>query len=124
MLVYRNNSLSKPIITVETQLAPGIAVPSAITAQLTFNGTSGTTYSYNTTSMVTGQALRFALQADGSWLATGMYVYTLTVAMTISGVRTSQAFTGKQPIVKRSASEFGSGWWLDGLNRVIDTMVG
>ncbi len=74
--------------------------------------------------MVTGQALRFALQADGSWLATGMYVYTLTVAMTISGVRTSQAFTGKQPIVKRSASEFGSGWWLDGLNRVIDTMVG
>ena len=101
-LVYRDNSLSKPIITVETQLAPGIAVPSAITAQLTFNGTSGTSYSYVTTSMVTGQALRFALQADGSSLATGMYDYTLTVAMTISGVTTSQSQTeqgsvGTQP---------------------------
>ncbi len=123
-LVYRSNSLSKPIITVHTQLAPGVSVPSAITAQLTFNGTSGTTYSYVTTSMVTGQALRFALQADGSSLATGMYDYTLTVAMTISGVTTSQTFTGKQSIVNRSASEFGSGWWLDGLDQVIDSSAG
>lgn len=60
-LVYRSDSLSKPIIIVETQLAPGVSVPSAITAQLTFNGTAGTTYSYTTSSMVTGQSLRFAL---------------------------------------------------------------
>lgn len=89
-LVYRSDSLSKPIMTVETQLAPGVAVPSAITAQLTFNGTSGTTYSYTTSSMVSGQSLRFALQADGSSLVTGMYDYTMTVATTISGVTTSQ----------------------------------
>ena len=123
-LVYRDNSLAKPIITVETQLAPGIAVPSDITAQLTFNGTSGTAYSYDTTSMVTGQALRFALQADDSSLASGMYDYTMTVATTIGGVTTNQAFTGKQAIVNRSASEFGSGWWLDGLHRVIDSSAG
>ncbi len=41
--------------------------------------------------MVTGQSLRFALQADGSSLATGMYDYTLTVAKTIGGVTTNQA---------------------------------
>ena len=123
-LVYRDNSLSKPIITVDTQLAPGVSVPSDITAQLTFSGTSGTAYSYDATSMVTGQALRFALQADGSSLATGMYDYTLTVAMTIGGVTTSQSFSGKQAVVNRSASEFGSGWWLDGLHRVIDSSAG
>ncbi len=123
-LIYRSDSLSKPIITVETQLAPGVSVPSAITAQLTFNGTAGTTYSYTTSSMVTGQSLRFTLQADGSALATGMYDYTMTVALTISGVTTNQTFTGKQAIVNRSASEFGSGWWLDGLDQVIDSSAG
>ena len=101
-----------------------MSVPSAITAQLTFNGTAGTTYSYDTSSMGTGQALRFALQADGSSLASGMYDYTMTVATTIGGVTTSQTFTGNQAIVNRSASEFGSGWWLDGLHRVIDSSAG
>ena len=45
-LVYRSDSLAKPIIAVETQLAPGVPVPDSITAKLTFNGTAGTTYSY------------------------------------------------------------------------------
>jgi hypothetical protein len=123
-LIYRSDSLFKPIISVETQLAPGVSVPSAITAKLTFNGTVGTTYSYTTSGMVTGQSLRFALQADGSSLATGMYDYTLTVATTIGGVTTNQSFTGKQAIVNRSISEFGSNWWLDGLHRVIDSSAG
>lgn len=43
-LVYRSNALSKPIIVVETKLAPG-ALPTALTAQLTFNGVAGTPFS-------------------------------------------------------------------------------
>jgi RHS repeat-associated protein len=123
-LVYRSDSLSKPIITVETQLAPGVYPPSAITAQLTFNGTAGTTYSYSTSGMSSGQSLRFALQADGSALATGMYDFTMTVTTTTYSGTTSQTFTGKQAIVNRSASEFGSGWWLDGLDRIVDSSAG
>jgi hypothetical protein len=45
-LIYRGDSLTNPIITVETQLAPGDAVPTAITAQITFNGVEGTRYIY------------------------------------------------------------------------------
>jgi len=45
--------------------------------------------------MTTGQAMRFALQADGSSLATGMYDYSLAVTLTISGVNHTQNFTGK-----------------------------
>ena len=78
------------------------SVPSAITAQLTFNGTAGTNYCYNTSGMVAGQSLRFALQADGTSLATGMYDYTLTVATTIGGSSTTRSFTGKQAIFNRS----------------------
>ena len=71
-LVYRSDSLTRPIIAVETQLAPGVPVPDSITAKLTFNGTAGTTYSYSTSGLATGQQMRFALQADGTSLATGM----------------------------------------------------
>lgn len=123
-LIYRGDSLIKPIITVETQLAPGVAVPTAITAQLTFNGATGTTYSYSTSGMASQQAMLFAIQADGSALATGMYDYTLNVSTTVGGVTSTQAFTGKQAIVNRSGSEYGSGWWLDGLDRVVDSSTG
>ena len=123
-LIYRSDALSKPIIAAETQLAPGVAVPTAITAQLTFNGVAGTTYSYSTSGMTAGQALRFALQADGSALATGMYDYSLSVGTTISGVTTYQTFTGKQAIVNRTASEYGANWWLAGLDRLYDSSAG
>ena len=85
-LIYRSNSLAKPIIAVDTQLAPGVAVPSAISAQLTFDGTAGTNYSYSTAGITSGQAMRFVLQADGSSLPTGMYDYSLAVTLTTSGV--------------------------------------
>jgi len=123
-LIYRSNSLVKPIIAVDTQLAPGVAVPSAISAQLTFNGVAGTSYAYSTSGISPGQALRFALQADGTSLATGVYDYTLTVSMTIYGQSFTQSYTGKQAIVNRSASVYGSGWWLDGLDSILDSTSG
>ena len=123
-LIYRSNSLVKPVIAVDTQLAPGVAVPSSVSAQLTFNGIAGTSYSYSTSGMTTGQAMRFALQADGSSLATGMYDYSIAVTLTISGVNHTQMFTGKQAIVNRNASVYGSGWWLDGLDSVVDSTAG
>ncbi len=123
-LVYRSDSLAKPIIAVETQLAPGVAVPDAVTAKLTFNGAAGTTYSYSTSGLVAGQSMRFALQADGSALATGMYDYTVEIVTTKTGVATSQSFTGKQAIVNLNASEFGANWWLDSLDRLVDSSSG
>lgn len=123
-LVYRSDSLARPIIVVETKLAPGVAVPSSISAQLTFNSVAGSSYSYSMTGITSGQAMRFALQADGTSLATGMYDYSLKVTTTISGVSSDQVFTGKQAIVNRSSSEFGSNWWLDGLDKLVDSSAG
>jgi RHS repeat-associated protein len=123
-LIYRSNTLTKPIIAVDTQLASGVAVPTAISAQLTFNGVAGTSYAYSTSGLVAGQAMRFAIQADGSSLATGMYGYSLAVTLTISGVNHTQTFVGKQSIVNRSTSVYGSGWWLDGLDSVVDSTAG
>ncbi|MFN9435128.1 MAG: hypothetical protein ACK6DC_09360, partial [Planctomycetota bacterium] len=123
-LIYRSNALTNPIIAVDTQLAPGVAVPSAISARVTFNGVAGPSFAYSTTGLAMGQAMRFALQADGSGLPTGVYDYTLTVTMTISGGTFNQSFSGRQAIVNRSASEYGAGWWLDGLDRIHDGAAG
>ena len=123
-LIYRSNALTNPIIAVDTQLAPGVAVPSAISARLTFNGVAGPSYSYSTTGLTLEQAMRFAVQADGSGLSTGVYNYTLTVTMTISGATFNQSFSGRQAIVNRGASEYGAGWWLDGLDRIHDSTAG
>jgi RHS repeat-associated protein len=53
-----------------------------------------------------------------------MYDYSLAVTLTTSGVNHTQTFTGKQAIVNRNSSEFGAGWWLDGLDRVVDSSSG
>ena len=105
-------------------MAPGVAVPTALTARLTFNGVVGTVYSYGTSMILAGQALRFALQADGTSLATGMYDWSMEVTSTVGGVTISQSFNGKQAIVNRSSSEFGAGWGLDGLDRLFDNTNG
>ncbi len=125
-LVYRSDAVDKPIIAVETQLAPGLSVPTAVSAQLTFNGVAGTSYSYSTSGMTAGQSLRIALQADGSSLTTGMYNYSLRITTTVGGVSSYQDFTGQQAIIKRtfsnsaSTNEFGKGWFIDGVDRLYD----
>ncbi len=68
--------------------------------------------------------MRFALQADASALATGMYDYTMEIATTKTGVTTTQTFIGKQAIVNRSTSEFGANWWLNGVDRLFDSSSG
>ena len=68
-----------------------------------FSGIDSFTYKINDGSLDSN-----VTKADGSSLATGMYDYTLTVATTIGGATINQTFTGKQAIVNRSASEFGS----------------
>lgn len=123
-IVYRSNSLTKPIVSLHSQLATGVAVPAAITARLIFNGVAGPVTSYSTAGILAGQAKRFAFQADGTSLPTGIYDYTIEVATTVNGIALTQSFSGKQAIVNRSASEFGFGWGLDGLDRLFDSTSG
>jgi len=105
-------------------LALGAAVPDSITAQLTFNGVAGTNYSYSTSGMTAGQAIHIPLQADGTSLASGMYNYSVVVGLKYGATTINQTFTGQQGIVNRASSEFGSGWWLSGLDRLVDSSAG
>ncbi len=53
-----------------------------------------------------------------------MYDYTLTVSTKYGSTTTTHSFTGSRAVVNRSASEFGKGWWLDGLDRLVTSSTG
>ncbi len=123
-LVYRSDSIERPIIEIETTLLPGTTLPTSLETQLTFNGTPSTAHAYDTSTLASGQAYHFALQADGSQLPTGMYDYSFALTTTIAGVPNTQVFAGQQAIIGRSNSEFGEGWFLEGLDRLYDGASG
>jgi RHS repeat-associated protein len=118
-LIYRSDtSLIKPIIAVETTLLSGASVPDSMKAELTFNGVSQGVVTYTNSGLTAGTPLRFALTANGTGLSTGMYSWSMKITATYSGVDKDVTFTGQQAIINRSSSEFGDGWWLDGLDRL------
>ena len=71
-LLYNSGTFARPIVVLETFPTPLNSVPDEIKAQLTFNGTAATNYSYNTTGLQAGQALRFARKRTPVlWLPAG-----------------------------------------------------
>ena len=86
----------RPIIVEHHTIDPALAIPSQVSAQLTFNGTAGTTWYYNTSQFIPGDVQQIALQANATSLATGRYSYsdqvidyrTTNTTTTISGTAT------------------------------------
>jgi hypothetical protein len=60
-----------PIIVVEHPLDAAQAVPSKVSAQLTFNSTAGTTWYYDTSQFTPGDIEQIALQANATSLSVG-----------------------------------------------------
>jgi YD repeat-containing protein len=120
-LVYQSNTLPKPIVAVETSLLSSSMTPDSIDAKLTFNGSAGTTYNYDTTSLSPGDSLRFALQNDASSLATGYYDYSVDLTFNSTLGNSTRTFTGSQAVVNRggSTNPFGRGWQLAGLEELV-----
>ena len=124
LLVYNSDTIPEPIVALETFLESGSSVPDEIDAQLTFDSTAGTEYSYDTTGLNAGDTLRFALQADATSLATGRYDYSVDLTADMNGTDVVHTFDGVQDVVNRSGSThpFGRGWQLAGLDElVVDT---
>jgi hypothetical protein len=117
-LVYNSNTIPEPIVVVETSLESGSSVPDELSAQLTFNASAGTDYTYSTSGLSAGDTLRFALQHDATALATGRYDYDVEITADMTGIDVEHTFAGSQNVVNRSDSThpFGRGWQLAGLD--------
>lgn len=112
-----------PIITVPHTIDPTQAIPSEVSAQLTFNGTSGSTYYYNTSQFIPGDVQQVALQANAASLATGRYPYSISVG-DVRGTTTTTTVTGSTTVINDSGSALGAGWTIDGLEKIIPVTGG
>jgi RHS repeat-associated protein len=112
-----------PIIVVEHPLDPTQAVPSQVSAQLTFNGTAGTTWYYNTSQFTPGDIEQIALQANATSLSTGRYSYSAQVIDIRSGT-TTFTYSGSATVINNSTSPFGDGWTLQGLEQIVPASGG
>ncbi len=113
-----------PIIVAENTLSSSSAVPSQVSATLTFNGTVGTTYYYNTSTLVPGDVQQIALQATtASSLATGRYAYSVQIVDHGTAL-TTITLSGTATVLNQSSSAFGDGWTLDGLEQITSASGG
>jgi RHS repeat-associated protein len=119
-LLYSSTAANaQPLFLAEYQLPTGQSVPSTITAQLTFNGTPGSTVYYNTSSLNAGDWVQIALQASATSLSTGRYSYQITVT---NGTNTN--YSGNVNIVNQGSSAYGSGWSLGGVEQIVSATGG
>jgi YD repeat-containing protein len=117
-LVYDSQAaVPQPVVMEQHTLDPTQSVPSQVTAQLTFNGTAGTTYYYNTGSFSPGDVQLIASQADASTLSTGRYGYSLAIG-DVRGTTTTTTVTGTATVLNESGSALGAGWTVAGLERI------
>ncbi len=113
-----------PIILAENTLSSSAAVPSQVSATLTFHGTVGTTYYYNTSTLNPGDVQQIALQAtSASSLATGRYSYSVQIVDHGTAL-TTITLSGTATVLNQSSSAFGDGWTLDGLEQITSASGG
>ena len=113
----------QPILDLHHTLDPAQATPSQVTAQLTFNGSAGSTVYTNTSQLIPGDVQQIALQANASGLASGRYGYSVTTGDVRSSTTTATA-TGSTDVINNTASALGSGWTVAGLEKIIPASGG
>ena len=106
----------QPIIVEHHALAPSMTTPSEVSAQLTFNGSSGSTYYYNTSTLTPAISSRSPSRPPSA-PATGRYAYSLAIG-DIRSSTTTTTVTGSTDVVNYSAAAFGAGWTLAGLEKI------
>jgi YD repeat-containing protein len=108
---------SGPIFLEHYVVPTGTGTLSTLTASVTFNGVTGSTYTYDAANLAVGSVVEIALQASASGLSTGRYSYSVGVTPHYSPA-IGASNTGRAVYLNYSGSDFGAGWSLDGLERL------
>ena len=114
---------ARPIVVEHHTLDPALAIPTKVSGQLTFNGTAGAAYYYDTSQFIPGDVQQIALQADATALSTGRYSYTVTVG-DVRGSTTTTTASGAATVLNGSGNAFGAGWTLQGLEHATSASGG
>lgn len=121
MLLYNSQFAHPyPIVAANVTLANGTLPPDTILATLHIAGVNYTNR-WPGTGMQAGTTRRIAVAFDGIAMPTGSYPYTMTVTNIYNASHSqlsSAAMTDTLLLVNRSASPYGAGWWLAGLEQL------
>jgi hypothetical protein len=98
---------ARPIVVEHHTIDPTLAIPTKVSGQLTFNGTTGTAYYYDTSQFIPGDIEQIALQADATGLSTGRYAYTVTVG-DVRGTTTTTTATGTATVLRLDLAGIGA----------------
>jgi RHS repeat-associated protein len=109
---------ARPMVLVNHVLDAALAVPDRTSVRLTFDGSNGTTYFYDTADFIPGDVARFAVQANATAKATGRYDYSVRVVDVRGGSNATIPYDGTLTLINEKDSPFGAGWTLRGLNRI------
>ncbi len=107
-----------PIVVFENTLSASAAVPSKVSAQLTFNSTALTNYYFTTSQLNPGDVQQIALEAtNATTLTTNRYAYSAQV-VDIGTTNTTSTYSGTTTLLNYSGNAFGAGWTLQGLEKI------
>src|SRR5262249_37487641 len=113
----------KTIVLVRYQIDPAQAVPDSVRARLLLNSQTTDWYYYQSDQVTKGGYLQIALR-NTTLPATDRYGYTVTVEENRGGTLATLTYTGTTAIVNEVNSPFGSGWTLQGLDRLFTSPTG
>jgi RHS repeat-associated protein len=130
-LVLNYDSLAadpRLIVVAHHVLDPTKSTPSQVEAKLTFNGSAGTAWYYDTSALRPGDIQQIALQANATGLSTGRYAYTVNIYDLRGGVPTTFTYNDTATVVNEALdptfSALGAGWTISGLNKIISATGG
>jgi RHS repeat-associated protein len=121
LLYNSQHATPVPVVAANVWLPTGVSQTDSVMATLRVKASTATTWTtratgaWTTSGWTGGQARRIALGFDAASDPTGSYDYTLEVKQGSSTVTK----TGKLVIVNRASSPFGSGWWMAGIERLV-----
>jgi len=92
----------------------------SVRATLTVAGLAAQSRTWPGSQFPVNQPRRVGVVVDAMSLGTGLYSYTLQISRYNSGAPTVIATRSDSlPIINRSGSRFGAGWWLAGLEQLV-----
>ena len=115
----------RPVVAVWVTQDSATAPPTTVYAQLTVGGAvraSASYYGWSSTAGTRQVALTFDAAAAG--LGSGIHSFSLLIRNQYDGATNDTTVTGEILVASRTGSEFGSGWWIGGLEQLVLSQSG
>ncbi|MBX9678112.1 MAG: putative Ig domain-containing protein, partial [Gemmataceae bacterium] len=125
-LVYNSTTASpRPIVEIQIPTDSGKTLPATIQVDWWFDGVQQTQRSISTAGYAAGNTILVGLQVSSAVAASGLYDWNAKVAINYVGASpVNTELVGALPVVSRTSSEFGSGWGISGVEKLLNTWGG